>query len=334
MEEQKTFSQALESLPDGITFPSKLSYDKGKKSLVLAGQLTEDERNGLLRMSADPAYCRAIEQLYRVSQLPAALVWKELTDEHFVTEPVAAMSRWRYILLTVWFILAGTVSIWGLFTVWPASSSPAQELKAKLDTVLVVQKQQIDSLQALVSSPGARTVRAPQSASTAARGSARDTMRGSKAAIDTNGRSAARRDTISNLGRSMFGNPRNEHLYLELALLAGILGGAARSLSSLVMYRASRRLFRSWTLWYFGQPVMGGMFAVIGLALLKAGLIGNSGVEALSPAGVVALSALIGLFIDEFTNKLSELFKTLFATKVPPATGGKIGVKEPEKPVT
>ena len=89
----------------------------------------------------------------------------------------------------------------------------------------------------------------------------------------------------------------------------------------------------SWVLWYFSQPVMGGMFAVVGLAMLKAGLIGNSGVEMLSPAGVVALSALIGLFIDEFTNKLSEVFKTLFVTKTPPATGGKITTKDPEEPM-
>lgn len=333
MEEQQTFSQSLETLPDGITFPSKLSYDKEKKSLVLAGQLTEDERNGLLHMSTDPAYCHAIEQLYRASQLPAALVWKESTDEHFVTEPVAPMSQWRYILLTGWFIFAGIISIWGLFTVWPSTASPTQELKSKLDSILVAQKKQIDSLQTLASSPGARPVRAPQAALTAARGTIRDTTGGGKGAMDTTNGAAGRRDTSSTLGRSIFGNPRNEHLYLELALLAGILGGAARSLSSLVMYRASRRLFKSWTLWYFGQPVMGGMFAVIGLALLKAGLIGNSAVETLSPAGVVAFSALIGLFIDEFTNKMSELFKTLFATKTPPATGGKITTKEPEKPL-
>jgi hypothetical protein len=40
---------------------------------------------------------------------------------------------------------------------------------------------------------------------------------------------------------------------------------------------------------------------------------------------------LAGFFVDEFTNKLSELFKTLFATKTPPPGGGKIAGKEPEK---
>jgi hypothetical protein len=332
MEEQITFSQALEKLPDGITFPPKLSYDKDKKTLILAGQLTEDERNALLRMSADPAYCHAVEQLYRISQVPAELVWKESTDEHFVTESVAAMSRFRYILLTAWFIVAGTISIWGLFTVWPASSSPTQEVKSKLDSVLAVQKNKIDSLQALLPTSGPKPGPSAQPATTPVRGTKSDTASGRKAMVVAAKDTTAHKDTTS-VARSIFGNPRNENLYLELALLAGILGGAARSLSSLVMYRASRRLFKSWTLWYFGQPVMGGMFALIGLALLKAGLIGNSGVETLSSAGIVAFSALIGLFIDEFTNKLSELFKTLFATKTPPATGGKITVKEPEEPI-
>lgn len=53
----------------------------------------------------------------------------------------------------------------------------------------------------------------------------------------------------------------------------------------------------------------------------------------LIPADVVALSALIGLFIDEFTNKMSEVFKTLFATTVPPVPGGKITTMEPVVPM-
>jgi hypothetical protein len=227
-------------------------------------------------------------------------------------------------------VLVGAIAMSGLFSLWPSVSPPTKDFNSKLDSVLVVQKKKIDSLQTLSSTPNAKQAQATQSATTVVRGARSDTTTGRKAAVDTAKATAAQKDSTSTLARRVFGEPGHELQYLLLALCAGVLGGAARSLSSLVMYRASRKLFKSWTLWYFSQPIMGGMFAVIALALLKAGLLGNSGVETFSPAGIVAFSAMVGLFIDEFTNKLSELFKTLFATKTPPSAGGKITTKEPE----
>jgi hypothetical protein len=42
---------------------------------------------------------------------------------------------------------------------------------------------------------------------------------------------------------------------------------------------------------------------------------------------------LAGFFVDEFTNELSEKFKTLLAKKTVPTIGGKITTKEPEVPI-
>ena len=108
-----------------------------------------------------------------------------------------------------------------------------------------------------------------------------------------------------------------EQRFLLVALLFGMLGGASHGLASLMDFRGQRRLFRSWSLWYFALPFLGGMMAVIFYVVIRAGLLtGASGtsVDFMNPYGVAAISAVVGLFTDQATNKLGEVFKTLFAT--------------------
>lgn len=114
----------------------------------------------------------------------------------------------------------------------------------------------------------------------------------------------------------------NEQTFFLIAFMAGVLGGAAHGLSSLMDFRGNRRLFRSWTLWYFGQPILGGMMAVIFYIAVRAGLISSSAdVNVFSPFGIAAISALVGLFTDAATIKLAEVFKTIFATSGKPREG-------------
>jgi len=106
-----------------------------------------------------------------------------------------------------------------------------------------------------------------------------------------------------------------DQVFFLVALWAGILGGTAHGLSSLMDFRGSRRLFSSWTLWYFCQPIMGGIMAVIFYIALRAGLVSNTGAtNVLSPFGVAAMSTLVGLFTDSATTKLADVFRTLFSS--------------------
>ena len=100
-----------------------------------------------------------------------------------------------------------------------------------------------------------------------------------------------------------------------IAFLAGIVGSTTHGISSLMDFRGNRRLFRSWSLWYFGLPIVGGMVAVVFYIVVRAGFISsNSDANNLNPFGITAVSVMVGLFTDKATTKLAEVFDTMFKT--------------------
>jgi len=123
--------------------------------------------------------------------------------------------------------------------------------------------------------------------------------------------------------------------YLLVALLFGILGGASHGLASLMDFRGQRRLFRSWSLWYFALPFLGGMLAIIFYVAVRAGLLTGGGkdvTESINIYGVAAFSAVVGLFTDRATNKLGEIFGTIFATKAKEREGKLTSGDTPPEP--
>ncbi len=113
-----------------------------------------------------------------------------------------------------------------------------------------------------------------------------------------------------------------ERSYLVLTLLFGLVGGAAHGLSSLMDFRGQRRLFRSWTLWYFALPLLGGVMAFIFYIAVRAGFLTADATKSINMYGVAAISVLVGLFTDDATNKLAEVFKTMFKTTGKEREGG------------
>ena len=102
-----------------------------------------------------------------------------------------------------------------------------------------------------------------------------------------------------------------------LALLAGVLGSFMHAAQSLAMYVGNGQLKKSWVLWYALRPAIGGVLGLLFYFFLRAGLIpaaGNGNSEAVSPYGVVAFAALAGWFSKRATDKLAEIFDTLFRT--------------------
>ncbi len=222
---------------------------------------------------------------------PGSLSRKEPTDAHFVTEPLDKMAPMMHRVLAAWFIAIGVLSVYLLVTKWPENTM-AVRVESKLDSL----SRQIQELRA-----GA------QHSDTVAPG---------------------KQEPISGQEIKKPGIGSDEKFFL-IAIFGGMLGGAAHGLSSLMNFRGNRRLFRSWSLWYFGLPILGGMMSIIFFMVLQAGLIANAALsQTVNPYGVAALSALVGLFTDEATRKLAEVFKTLFATKEKDNREGKL---KPEK---
>jgi hypothetical protein len=100
-----------------------------------------------------------------------------------------------------------------------------------------------------------------------------------------------------------------------LVLMMGLLGGTIASFNSLSNYRGEGKLVASWFLYYGLSPMLGSGMALFLYVIVRAGLLAGTNIELdanSTPWGVVAVSALAGLFYDKTLIKLREVFVTLF----------------------
>lgn len=72
---------------------------------------------------------------------------------------------------------------------------------------------------------------------------------------------------------------------------------------------------RSWTLFYLIKPLTGSGVALLIYFVLRAGLLNYGDANNINLYGVVAFSALAGLFTDKATLKLEEIFIVIFRPK-------------------
>lgn len=97
--------------------------------------------------------------------------------------------------------------------------------------------------------------------------------------------------------------------------LAGTMGSLLHALGSFADYVGESKLKTSWLLWYFLRPVVGALMGMIFYFLLRGGLLsGQIDPSNVNPYGFVALAALAGMFADQASLKLREVFDTLFKT--------------------
>jgi hypothetical protein len=117
----------------------------------------------------------------------------------------------------------------------------------------------------------------------------------------------------------------SEGSVLLMVVLLGAFGGSVHLLRSLVKFVGNRRLKRSWLLYYLSTPLVGAGLASIVYMMLRIGLLGPSGGSAngsangsaisnLNLIAIYAFAALSGLFAETASNKLSEVFRTMFRT--------------------
>lgn len=97
-----------------------------------------------------------------------------------------------------------------------------------------------------------------------------------------------------------------------LAFLAGVTGSFLHTAQSLASYVGNRAFRASWSLWYALRPWIGGVLGLTLFIVFGAGFV--SGIDLLNPAAVVAVGLLGGWFSKTTTDKLQEVFETLFKT--------------------
>ncbi len=108
----------------------------------------------------------------------------------------------------------------------------------------------------------------------------------------------------------------DEMRLLLLVIFAGALGAYIHALQSLVAYIGNRTYTTSWTMFYITRPFLGTALAVVFYAVIRGGfLVGSpADVKSVNAFGVIALSGLVGMFSDKATQKLADVFNTMFRT--------------------
>ena len=139
--------------------------------------------------------------------------------------------------------------------------------------------------------------------------------------VDQAGTSPAKRlaiftqtGTVTVLGRNVV--VTREIQLMLLAIFAGALGSYLHAIKSMADYIGNRQLTASWFWFYFSRPFVGMALALVFYAAIRGGFVAGSPADAKSvnPFGVVAIAALVGMFADAASQKLKEIFDTLFKT--------------------
>ena len=100
---------------------------------------------------------------------------------------------------------------------------------------------------------------------------------------------------------------------LLLVIVAGMLGSFIHGATSLADYMGNNRFSRRWTWFYVLRPVIGMALALVFYFVIRGGfLTTNVGATDINPYGIAALAGLVGMFSKQATDKLSEVFTTLF----------------------
>jgi hypothetical protein len=103
-----------------------------------------------------------------------------------------------------------------------------------------------------------------------------------------------------------------------LVIISGAIGSYIHSATSFADFVGNRRIASSWVWWYILRGLIGLSLALIFYFVLRGGLL-SAGTPAdnISPFGIAAVSGLVGMFSKQATDKLQEVFDTLFRSDRP-----------------
>lgn len=136
---------------------------------------------------------------------------------------------------------------------------------------------------------------------------------------------------------------------LLTVIIAGAIGSLIHTLTSFGDYVGNRRLSASWMWWFVLRTPIGIALAIISYLILRGGLIVptlqtpkdgdlQGATLLLNPYGIAAFAALAGMFSRQATDKLREVFETVFTAQKAVPRGeplkGKPGVNVEPKILT
>lgn len=102
-----------------------------------------------------------------------------------------------------------------------------------------------------------------------------------------------------------------------LVMLVGAIGSCIHVATSFATYVGNKSLVDSWYWWYVLRPFIGMALALVFYFAIRGGLLLVAEVadtKSLNPYGIAAISGLVGMFSKQATDKLSDVFTTLFKT--------------------
>lgn len=111
-------------------------------------------------------------------------------------------------------------------------------------------------------------------------------------------------------------DPNADLLYMLIVLIFGAMGASVHVMTSAATYLGNGDFRSRWIPWYFVRLPVGMAIALIAYVAMRAGLLtAGTSSASINPYGIAAIAALAGLFSKQATDKLEEVFETLFQTK-------------------
>ncbi|MGE5860620.1 MAG: hypothetical protein ACM34J_08695 [Ignavibacteria bacterium] len=108
----------------------------------------------------------------------------------------------------------------------------------------------------------------------------------------------------------------SEIRFLLIVIVAAVLGSFIHAATSFTSYVGNKSLVMSWAWWYYMRPFIGIALSLIFYFVIRGGLLSaGTDAEEISVYGIAAVAGLVGMFSKQATDKLQEVFVTLFRTK-------------------
>lgn len=107
-----------------------------------------------------------------------------------------------------------------------------------------------------------------------------------------------------------------ESRLIVTVMLAGALGSFVHVATSFSDFVGNRKLSGSWVWWYILRPFVAMALAAIFYFVIRGGFLNLNGenIKTLNLYGIVAIAGLVGMFSKQATDKLGEVFDTMFRT--------------------
>ena len=107
-----------------------------------------------------------------------------------------------------------------------------------------------------------------------------------------------------------------EACLILLVILSSCLGGFVYIASSFVYHVGNKTFTTHWVFWYVIRLFIGIALALIFYFVLRGGLLTTTGSsQFINPFGIAGVGGLVGLFSKQATEKLKEVFDTVFQVK-------------------